>query len=640
MASSICHICRVLVLPLTIALLIARAVATDFSVCKQIFNDGIESGNSTVTQYLFNKTPQGLLDGHKPPRLLTYAGCEVLCGVAPDFYDWNVTSNTITTWVLPLAGGLILQLPYEANQRYYTFLTLCRWLGSPIVSLAYILWNIKVTNKCALMVDMAVPRDSLPEYDRRSAGEWWNTAWNHFLSPFVVQAEEENPKDPPQNVDFADFRNSMYLLAVLNQYTLDYQILNELITKLVHYALFTRDASIVTRRNKLAASIRKDRRHSVVQVMLSLFWFIVALVISIYNAFFALGDNATAHNLALGLLMSWLPALVASSLVDRNPTNAAFVKSKFERFFEHARDRHNQTISGQSINFNPGANVIRRFSGQARSRWHYGIAHSILQEFERSLQPGANRRRDMLQYYRDGTLQHQITTTPWKFDPIEIWQFVLAGGAVTFAAFGAFTISFNTPTVGLGCRSGGYMIYGVLAAFGCILDFIGWAADKPTISSPSLKRKFAIVGLRILLVILEVTNAAWLVYIILAQTFGVYNACRCKSSVWSYGKGGYMDFAGTSVYSEDYQIRTWWPVGTALGMLPFLLVFYVVWEWCVQSFLWTEDYQKAMRGLRRVRFFKGNHIGYPILRTMQWLFVEMPYEGFFKRPYLGIMWAH
>jgi hypothetical protein len=72
-----------------------------------------------------------------------------ICGTAPDWYPWSTSSNTITTWVLPIIGTL-LQAPFESNAFWRTFKASCRWLGSPMASLAYILWNIKVSGKCAL----------------------------------------------------------------------------------------------------------------------------------------------------------------------------------------------------------------------------------------------------------------------------------------------------------------------------------------------------------------------------------------------------------------------------------------------------------------------------------------------------------
>lgn len=84
--------------------------------------------------------------------------------------------------VLPVIG-LILQAPFESNANFKTFLALARWIGNPIASISYVLWNIKITGKCAMMVDMATPYDEFPDKDSQ----------------------------------FAQMRDSLYILSVMNQ---------------------------------------------------------------------------------------------------------------------------------------------------------------------------------------------------------------------------------------------------------------------------------------------------------------------------------------------------------------------------------------------------------------------------------------
>ena len=84
--------------------------------------------------------------------------------------------------VLPVIG-LILQAPFESNRNFNSFLTLARWIGNPITSISYVLWNIKITGKCAMMVDMATPYDEVPQEDSQ----------------------------------FAQMRDSLYILSVMNQ---------------------------------------------------------------------------------------------------------------------------------------------------------------------------------------------------------------------------------------------------------------------------------------------------------------------------------------------------------------------------------------------------------------------------------------
>lgn len=85
---------------------------------------------------------------------ISFDGCETLCGSGSQLYPWGQVSSTITTWVLPIVG-ILVQAPFNSNAFRETIFSLARWIGSPMASLSYILWNIKVSGKCALLVDLA-----------------------------------------------------------------------------------------------------------------------------------------------------------------------------------------------------------------------------------------------------------------------------------------------------------------------------------------------------------------------------------------------------------------------------------------------------------------------------------------------------
>lgn len=135
-----------------------------------------------------------------------------------------------------------------------------------------------------------------------------------------------------------------------------------------------------------------------------------------------------------------------------------------------------------------------------------------------------------------------------------------------------------TPTVGLGCRSGGYFVY-IIVTFGLLMiELVVWylthetATKSPVsiqtrlksasgrfhnqkdhgvsipeafvssirawwnqLSSREVIRKFVLRPC-------EAFNSAWLVYIISAQTFGSYQTCDCMASTWA---GNGVSFAPT-----------------------------------------------------------------------------------------------
>jgi hypothetical protein len=102
---------------------------------------------------------------------------------------------------------------------------------------------------------------------------------------------------------------------------------------------------------------------------------------------------------------------------------------------------------------------------------------------------------------------------------------------------------------------------------------------------------------------LDLANTAWLVYIVLAQTFGWYRTCKCQSSIWA-GEGGYLDFESIESY-KAHGIVLYWGSGTALSLVILsVAVLFIIAEWCSQSHLSTMDYSSASRGLKRTRWWK------------------------------------
>lgn len=72
----------------------------------------------------------------------------------------------------------------------------------------------------------------------------------------------------------------------------------------------------------MAFQLRMLRRRGVIPTLGSLATFLIAFVFSVVLAFDDVGDRTTAHSLGIGLLFGWLPLLIMSSIIDRNPVSA------------------------------------------------------------------------------------------------------------------------------------------------------------------------------------------------------------------------------------------------------------------------------------------------------------------------------
>ena len=177
--------------------------------------------------------------------------------------------------------------------------------------------------------------------------------------------------------------------------------------KLLRISLFSDElpmamgASLTDRRKKLAATIRAGRKKGVIPVFVSTLWFLLALAISIQLAFGNRGTNAAAHDLAIGLLLAFLPIFILSCVVYRNAVAAGRISVKLNRFLKRLRsallEDELRIVYSERIHAPPGFfdwirvldddrfdELFTEFAGQARIRWHYGVAHPLLCSFEDS----------------------------------------------------------------------------------------------------------------------------------------------------------------------------------------------------------------------------------------------------------------
>lgn len=115
----------------------------DFTQCGQLYM----SSPDLISRY--NYSGRVLRIPTNPRTQITNEGCKALCGSGNAYYPWAEISATVTTWVLPILGTL-LQAPFESNAFWRTIKAINRWIGSPISSLACILWDIEISGKCAM----------------------------------------------------------------------------------------------------------------------------------------------------------------------------------------------------------------------------------------------------------------------------------------------------------------------------------------------------------------------------------------------------------------------------------------------------------------------------------------------------------
>ncbi|EPS37085.1 hypothetical protein H072_9293 [Dactylellina haptotyla CBS 200.50] len=568
------------------------------------------------------------------PLAVDYHFVTSKCGDSSGLYHWTLVSDTLTTWILPLFG-LIVSLPWESNKRGHTILMIFRWIGSPFATLTYIFWNLRVMGRAATMIDLGVARRPLKmskykkkpkpkgidddedpvEMEALEAGIHITRTDSLAHDEQSIETNEELEEDPdPNDETFASVRDSFSILCVMNQYKLSSSlpISESTLRKNILTALFLTDLSsrkfgVDATRTAVAAELRRLRKRGVVPILASLGWYFFALAISMYKAFGDVGDNATAHNLALGLLMGWLPVLVAAAVVDRNSVDGEHVANLLNNLMRRVHP-YNVTFT--------------KFVGQGRRRWHYGVAHPILSMLERH----PEKLKRPVDWH---AIAMQCIEQNWESKELEgysinyfsKWEFVhmlAAWFTVGLSVLGAWYISYNTPTVGLGCRSFSYVMFLVFCSFTGLVE----VALYPIVYRPVRRRRTGDILLKDgwkgylqskkfrgrmsgVLYTFDVLTTMILFTAVFMQTTGSFQFYWCKASLVG-GHGGYIIFDTVGYIKQFFDVRMYWIVGAVVSsIVPFFGTAWTLREWLTQSFMWSSDLTMARRGLRRVRVWKG-----------------------------------
>ncbi|KAJ7216598.1 hypothetical protein GGX14DRAFT_442128 [Mycena pura] len=141
-------------------------------------------------------------------------------------------------------------------------------------------------------------------------------------------------------------------------------------------------------------------------------------------------------------------------------------------------------------------------------------------------------------------------------------------------------IVYFTPTVGLGCRSGAYLLYSVVATMiwailvtSSILSH--YATAYPKFSKPELAHRTAAqlaIFLRRLAKLLATLNAAWIIAAFMLQFANFFDSCYCNSVVLGLGTRARVNMVLDS--SDIAAMKGVWVGGIVLAVV-------------VSSFWWT-----------------------------------------------------
>jgi hypothetical protein len=347
-----------------------------------------------------------------------------------------------------------------------------------------------------------------------------------------------------------------------------------------------------------------------------------------------IGPTEQADSLGLGLMLAWIPVLVLSSIVDRNPANSSAVEDRLNLLIGGVRKelirnpdlkQRERLGSLPAPPHSPGTQRGRRnsmaaplgsirtdwinaleeqsfqgeffvgFGGQGRRRWHYGVANAVLAGLEDEFIKAHGRDWLGLDDVRDKLVKPRRSPGIYFFDLRELWHVAGSGLVVVGTMFGAFILNYFTPPIGIGCRTGGYVIFCSLVTLSFVVEMaVWWWTSNQTgdefLQQEKWERRFFIP--------MEIIVLSWLLYMVIAQSVGLYQTCWCLAWQSWFNLTTAKSWTGPNVKGH-------WVTALVLTLIIMLLSFaFIIAEWCTQSHMATYNYEKAMRGLRRTRTFK------------------------------------
>ncbi|KAJ6551672.1 hypothetical protein B0H19DRAFT_1264320 [Mycena capillaripes] len=474
---------------------------------------------------------------------ISYDLCVEACGSGSEPFVWNIFSQQFSAWLLPYLA-LVSQLPFGANHRLDNLVSMLLTVGSPTLA-AYSL-ALTVLN-----------------------GHWIARRFSHLSYPNV--------------------RNAVKILSSLQQSALQVNADDSLLASLV--VLHANDDFW----EELVVWLNYVHTWSISAVA-SILWVVIAYVFTVVDSFSGVVTSSTlnANGQAVGSIFLWLLPIVVGWLQISPKCDSERVHQAMERANKIAyvatpdgEPTFAYNVSSKrAISLRKGVGDIHSDEQITAPIFNYArflpwtlavedVYYAFREASERSdshqpVDSGSgwekgDKNTRIHHHNRRGSLA-QVTayvrlvplTTYAK--PRSRWgsgvlsRFLLAAFlalALTWGTTGAaILVAFFTPTKGLACRSGSYLIYGVNSTLVWILLVTSSGLAHYSTFTVSFKGRymhtkatrmagvFSII-LRRVGKVLASLNAVWILLACLFQFSSFFDRCWCNSSVFYLGKNAY-----------------------------------------------------------------------------------------------------
>ncbi|KAF8231001.1 hypothetical protein L208DRAFT_1437869 [Tricholoma matsutake] len=464
---------------------------------------------------------------------ITYDLCLRACGAAPEPFSWTVFSQQFSSWLLPWLA-LISQLPFGANDKFDNLVSALITVGSPTLA-AYSL-ALTILN-----------------------GRW-------IARRFAA-------------INYPNTRYAAQVLSSLQQSPLKVITSGSLLTSLV----------VLPENDKWWRELVRllDFTHTwSVSAVASTAWVIIAYCLTLIDSF--TGDptaSIQSTGQGIGSLWLWLLTIVLGWLQLSPKCDSLRLRQAIERAnkIAYVATESGKLVLASSVSvkhgislsltsddpllfdeqstapiynyarFLPWTRAVEDVCGVFRTASNHACSHRFvdpLVDWETTEESFKLNRMDTLKEVDASFLPVGEPTasrgSPWIHD---IWsRFLVASMLALSLQWGTsgsgILVAYFTPTTGLGCRSGTYILYGALSTISWMIlvlsSFLSYYSTtaSPRSTSALFARHLSII-LRRLGKIIASVNAIWIVISCLFQFSNFYDRCYCNSCVLSKGASAF-----------------------------------------------------------------------------------------------------
>ncbi|KAF2760244.1 hypothetical protein EJ05DRAFT_276837 [Pseudovirgaria hyperparasitica] len=475
----------------------------------------------------------------------------------PMVFDFLNFSSGVTNYLLPWLG-LTAQLPYEAGDYFENIMSFCLSVGSPSLSTFSLMSTALSSHRTHKRFAITIDRS------RSEASKEAAKAARDFL---------RNAQQSSLRINDMDF----YTLIVKS----DARFQNWWVT--------------------IRKRLHKTRRLYTLSLVAQSFFAVAAWVLTIAASYIqSLGMHSQALLLSSGTLWVWLVPVVLGWVYVGTQSREGTIKEALQGQDDEKVAAALETRSGlcHEIEFHPPDSCFGSVIGDervqgpafnyARTFTHHRLVDIVATSLEkRAAMPDVVfQRADLDAYIEWADL--------WQ-DSSWVAHFLFANAVALFLQWGvtgaATVISYLTEVRGLGCRSGSYLLYGILAtsAHGLLLTsaFLShWAMliyQRKAENVHNYRRYGTHSVICVLAVltrylgrILAVLNALWIILSSIFELIGFYESCWCTGTVLGLGKRAWVVlFVSGDRMREDAAPS--WAGGIAMSILAGAITYLIVW---------------------------------------------------------------